>query len=47
MDKEHVKKIAEKTKGAIKDQAGKATDNKMMQAEGKMHKAKGQDATEK
>jgi uncharacterized protein YjbJ (UPF0337 family) len=41
MDKEHVKGVAEKTKGAIKDQVGKLTGDKKMQAEGKMDKAKG------
>jgi uncharacterized protein YjbJ (UPF0337 family) len=41
MDKEHVKGVVEKTKGAIKDQAGKLTGDKKMQAEGKMDKAKG------
>jgi len=41
MDKEHVKGFAEKTKGAIKDKAGKMTGDKKMEAEGKMKKAKG------
>jgi uncharacterized protein YjbJ (UPF0337 family) len=41
MDKEHVKGSAEKMKGAIKDQAGKVTGDKKMEAEGKMNKAKG------
>ena len=33
MDKEHAKGLAEKAKGTIKDQAGKLTDNKKMQAD--------------
>ena len=41
MDKEHVKGAADKAKGAIKDAAGKALDDKKMQAEGKFDKAKG------
>jgi uncharacterized protein YjbJ (UPF0337 family) len=41
MDKEHIKGAADKTKGAIKDAAGKMTGDKQMQAEGKMDKAKG------
>jgi len=41
MDKEHVKGIAEKAKGVIKEKAGKMTGDKKMEAEGKMKKAKG------
>jgi uncharacterized protein YjbJ (UPF0337 family) len=41
MDKEHVKGAADKAKGAIKDAAGKAIDDKKLQAEGKFDKAKG------
>ena len=41
MDKEHVKGAADKAKGAIKDAAGKLTNDKSLQAEGKMDKAKG------
>jgi uncharacterized protein YjbJ (UPF0337 family) len=41
MDKEHVKGAADKVKGEIKDTVGKATDDKQMQAEGKIDKAKG------
>lgn len=41
MDREHVKGFAEKTKGAIKEGAGKLTGDKEMQAEGKIDKAKG------
>jgi uncharacterized protein YjbJ (UPF0337 family) len=41
MDREHVKGMADKAKGAIKDAAGKLTDDKKLQAEGKFDKAKG------
>jgi uncharacterized protein YjbJ (UPF0337 family) len=41
MDREHVKGTAEKTKGAIKDTAGKITGDKKLQSEGKFDKAKG------
>jgi uncharacterized protein YjbJ (UPF0337 family) len=41
MSKEHIRGVADKTKGAIKDAAGKVTGDKRMQAEGKMDKAKG------
>jgi uncharacterized protein YjbJ (UPF0337 family) len=41
MDKEHVKGAADKAKGEIKDTVGKVTDDKQMQAEGKIDKAKG------
>jgi uncharacterized protein YjbJ (UPF0337 family) len=41
MDREHVKGIAEKAKGAIQDTAGKVTDDKKLQTEGKFDKAKG------
>jgi uncharacterized protein YjbJ (UPF0337 family) len=41
MDREHVKGVAEKTKGAVKDAAGKMTGDKKLQAEGKFDKAKG------
>jgi uncharacterized protein YjbJ (UPF0337 family) len=34
MDREHVKGTAEKEKGAIKDTAGKITDDKKLQTEG-------------
>jgi uncharacterized protein YjbJ (UPF0337 family) len=37
-----VKGAYDKTKGAVKDTIGKATNNKKMQAEGKMDKAKGE-----
>ena len=41
MDREHVKGMAEKAKGSIKDGAGKLTGDNEMQAEGKVDKAKG------
>ena len=41
MDKEHVKGVADKAKGAIKETAGKVTGDKSLEAEGKMDKAKG------
>jgi uncharacterized protein YjbJ (UPF0337 family) len=41
MDREHVKGAFEKAKGSVKDAAGKMTDDKKMQAEGKFDKAKG------
>jgi uncharacterized protein YjbJ (UPF0337 family) len=41
MDREHVKGAFEKTKGSVKDAAGKMTDDKKMQAEGKFDKTKG------
>jgi uncharacterized protein YjbJ (UPF0337 family) len=41
MDKQHVKGAADKAKGEIKDAVGKVTDDKRLQAEGKIDKAKG------
>jgi uncharacterized protein YjbJ (UPF0337 family) len=41
MDREHVRGAADKTKGAIKDAAGKMTGDAKLQAEGKFDKAKG------
>jgi len=41
MDREHVKGFAEKTKGAIKEGAGKVSGDKKLEAEGKADKAKG------
>jgi uncharacterized protein YjbJ (UPF0337 family) len=41
MDREHVKGVADKAKGAVKDTAGKLTGDKELQREGKMDKAKG------
>jgi uncharacterized protein YjbJ (UPF0337 family) len=42
MDREHVKCAADKAKGAVKDGAGKMMDDKKLQAEGKIDKAKGE-----
>ena len=41
LEREHVRGTAEKAKGAIKDTAGKVTDDKELQAAGKLDKAKG------
>jgi uncharacterized protein YjbJ (UPF0337 family) len=41
MDREHVKGFAEKTKGAIKEGAGKVAGDKRLEGEGKFDKAKG------
>jgi uncharacterized protein YjbJ (UPF0337 family) len=41
MHKDEVKGAGNKAKGAVKEAAGKATDNKKLQAEGKADKAKG------
>jgi uncharacterized protein YjbJ (UPF0337 family) len=41
VDREHVKGVADKVKGAIKDTAGKVTGDKKLQTEGKIDKAKG------
>jgi uncharacterized protein YjbJ (UPF0337 family) len=41
MDKEHVKGVAEKAKGAVKESAGKVSGDKKLQNEGKIDKAKG------
>jgi uncharacterized protein YjbJ (UPF0337 family) len=41
MDREHIKGVADKAKGAIKDTAGKLTGDKELQSEGKLDKAKG------
>jgi uncharacterized protein YjbJ (UPF0337 family) len=41
MDREHIKGTADKTKGTIKDAAGKLTGDKELQTEGKVDKAKG------
>ena len=41
MDRENVKGFAEKTKGNIKEGAGKMTGDKDLEAEGKVDKAKG------
>jgi uncharacterized protein YjbJ (UPF0337 family) len=42
VDREHIKGAADKTKGAIKDTAGKITGDKELQSEGKLDKAKGE-----
>ena len=42
MDREHVKGVADKTKGAVKDAAGKMMGDKKLQSEGKADKAKGE-----
>ena len=42
MDREHVKGFAEKTKGAIKEGAGKVSGDKKLEREGKLDKAKGE-----
>ena len=41
MDEEHIKGMAEKAGGAIKDAAGKLTGNEKLQAEGKADKVEG------
>jgi len=40
MDREHIKGVGDKAKGAVKDTAGKVTGDKKMQSEGKLDKAK-------
>jgi uncharacterized protein YjbJ (UPF0337 family) len=41
VDKEHFRGAADKTKGAIKDAAGKVMGDRELQAEGKADKARG------
>ena len=41
MDREHVKGVADKAKGAIKEGAGKISGDKKLESEGKADKAKG------
>ena len=41
MDKDRIEGSAHQAKGAVKDEAGKLTGDKKMQAEGKEEKAKG------
>jgi uncharacterized protein YjbJ (UPF0337 family) len=41
MDREHIRGLADKAKGAVKDVAGAVTGDKELQAEGKLDKAKG------
>jgi uncharacterized protein YjbJ (UPF0337 family) len=41
MDREHVKGVADKAKGTVKEVAGKVTGDKELESEGKLDKAKG------
>lgn len=41
MDKQHVKGAADKVSGSAKEAAGKLSDNKKLEAEGKLDRAKG------
>ena len=41
MDREHVKGLADKAKGAVKEGAGKVSGDKELENEGKTDKAKG------
>lgn len=41
MDREHVKGVAERAKGAIKEGGGKVTGDQELETEGKVDKAKG------
>lgn len=41
MHKDEIKGAGNRAKGAIKEAVGKATDNRKLQAEGKMDKARG------
>lgn len=41
MDREHVKGVADKAKGAVKEGAGKISGDKELENEGKLDKAKG------
>jgi uncharacterized protein YjbJ (UPF0337 family) len=41
VDKEHVKGFADKAKGTLKETAGKVSDDKRLETEGKFDKAKG------
>jgi len=41
MDSEHVRGAADKSKGVIKETAGKVTGDKQLETEGKFDKAKG------
>ena len=41
MNKDHVKGVADKTKGAVKDAVGGLTGDDKLQVEGKLDKAKG------
>ena len=41
MNKDHIKGTYDQAKGAVKEGAGKATDDKKLEVEGKIDKAKG------
>jgi len=41
MDREHVKGVADKAKGAVKEGAGKVSGDKELQNQGKVDKAEG------
>jgi uncharacterized protein YjbJ (UPF0337 family) len=41
MDREHVRGVADKAKGAIKETAGKVSGDKELESKGKVDKAKG------
>ena len=41
MDREHVRGVADKAKGTIKETAGKVSGDKELDSEGKVDKAKG------
>jgi uncharacterized protein YjbJ (UPF0337 family) len=41
MDREHVKSVADKAKGTIKEDAGKISGDKELEREGQVDKAKG------
>ena len=41
MDREHVKGVADKAKGAVKEGAGKVSGDSELENEGKLDKAKG------
>ncbi len=42
MDREHIKGVADKVKGSVKDTVGKVTGDEKLQAEGKTDNAKGE-----
>jgi uncharacterized protein YjbJ (UPF0337 family) len=41
MDREHVRGVADKAKGTIKEAAGKVSGDRKLESEGKVDKAKG------
>ena len=45
MDKEHLKGAAKQAEGKVKEVAGKATDNKKLEAEGEVDQAEGKART--